>query len=326
MLADGGSNIVLTGDSSILEGVHTIPPVTIGLAAKGECSPCTQQGWLPLLLHDGTIMRTKAFVNASATDTILSPEALLYSHPDLHRWTQQGSKGNDPGWLRFYTLDNRLLLSLRLKKKNHLYYYEYNKPVLASNMIDDSDTTYNLSSFPNEPCDEPQVNMTDKIPAPKRTPRTTTPVTLAQQTQAELWSARTGFGGDWNLQMLPQHVLGTPNQFNPHPFRYIDHRAAAGIRKQAAGCHAEKARGVGQRLFMDFGFMRASTSDYSRPNPKKDRVVDSFDGFSSYLLIIDEASRYAWVFLCTSKEPPIEYASSFLRTYGLQEGGVIRCD
>ena len=85
MLTDGGSNINLTGDSSILEDVHTIPPVTLGLAADGECSPCTQQGWLPLLLHDGTIMRTKAFVNASATNIILSPEALLYSHPDLQR-------------------------------------------------------------------------------------------------------------------------------------------------------------------------------------------------------------------------------------------------
>lgn len=78
-------------------------------------------------------------------------------------------------------------------------------------MVDGIDTTYNLSSFSTEPCVKPQVNMTDNIPAPKRTPRTKAPVTLAQQTQAELWSAQTGFGGDWNLQMLPQHVLGTPN-------------------------------------------------------------------------------------------------------------------
>ena len=78
MLVDGRLNIVLS--------VHTIPPVKIGLAAKGECSSCTQQGWLPLLLQDETIMRTKVFVNDSATDTILSPKALLYSHPDLQRW------------------------------------------------------------------------------------------------------------------------------------------------------------------------------------------------------------------------------------------------
>ena len=77
---------------------------------------------------------------------------------------------------------------------------------------------------------------------------------------------------------------------------------------------------------MDFGFIQASTSDYSKPNPKRDRVVKSFDGYSSYLLIVDEALRYVWVFLCQSKEPPIDYASAFLKTHGLDSGGVIRCD
>ena len=77
---------------------------------------------------------------------------------------------------------------------------------------------------------------------------------------------------------------------------------------------------------MDFGFIRASKSDYSKPDLKNDRVVNSYDGFSSYLLVIDEASRYAWVFLCESKEPPIEYASHFLTVFGLKSGGAIRCD
>ena len=34
-----------------------------------------------------------------------------------------------------------------------------------------------------------------------------------------------------------------------------------------------------------------------------------------------------WVFLCKLKEPPVEETSAFLSTFfGLQEGGVIRCD
>jgi hypothetical protein len=51
-----------------------------------------------------------------------------------------------------------------------------------------------------------------------------------------------------------------------------------------------------------------------------DRVVTSIDGFNSYLLVVDKFSRYMWIFLCKSKEPPID------DTFGLQEGGVIRCD
>ncbi len=48
--------------------------------------------------------------------------------------------------------------------------------------------------------------------------------------------------------------------------------------------------------------MDASTSNYSQPSKKNDWIVLSYDGYSSYVLVIDEASRYTWVFLTTSKE------------------------
>ncbi len=41
---------------------------------------------------------------------------------------------------------------------------------------------------------------------------------------------------------------------------------------------------------MDFGFMRASAEDYSWADKSKDQVVFSYDGYSSYLLIVDKAS------------------------------------
>ncbi len=87
---------------------------------------------------------------------------------------------------------------------------------------------------------------------------------------------------------------------------------------------AERTTDQGRRFYLDFGFMRASTSDYSRPNKTIDRVVLSYDGFSSYLLIIDEASRYAWVFLTTSKDPPINIITKFFTQHGHVEGGCVR--
>ena len=51
--------------------------------------------------------------------------------------------------------------------------------------------------------------------------------------------------------------------------------------------------------------MRSSTSDYAHPNKSTDRVVSFYDGYTSYLLIIDEASRMAWIFLTKSKDPPL---------------------
>ena len=77
---------------------------------------------------------------------------------------------------------------------------------------------------------------------------------------------------------------------------------------------------------MDYGFMRASTSTYGKRNKATDRVVFSYDGYSSYLLIVDEASQYIWVFLTSSKDPPIDIVSSFLTQHGHPDGGCIRTD
>ncbi len=83
---------------------------------------------------------------------------------------------------------------------------------------------------------------------------------------------------------------------------------------------------AGKRYYMDFGFMRASCSDYRKPNPKTDRVVQSWDGYSSYLLVVDKASRFMWVFLTKSKDPSLDIINQFLWKFGHEGGGSIRSD
>ncbi len=41
---------------------------------------------------------------------------------------------------------------------------------------------------------------------------------------------------------------------------------------------------------------------------------------------LDEASRFMWVFLTKSKEPPLDIINSFLRKFGHEEGGSISSD
>jgi hypothetical protein len=74
---------------------------------------------------------------------------------------------------------------------------------------------------------------------------------------------------------------------------------------------------------MDFRFMRFSTSNYARLNKSTDWVVSSYDGYISYLLFINEASRYAWVFLTQSKDPPVDIIGAFLTLHGHFDGGCI---
>ena len=160
----------------------------------------------------------------------------------------------------------------------------------------------------------------------KGRPKVRRPVTTAEQLESELWAARLGFCGWWQLAALPGKADGIPSTFKSHPFRYIDHKEAAAIRKRPATKVATRNAQNGQRFYMDFGFLRASTATFDQPSVGTDRVVRSFDGYESYLLAVDEKSRHVWVFLTESKEPPTEMVTAFLRRYGHKDGGMIRCD
>jgi hypothetical protein len=98
--------------------------------------------------------------------------------------------------------------------------------------------------------------------------------------------------GTWQLAQLPHHVDRTPPSFSTHPLHFIDAKEQGGIHKQPVGHSPDKAPLPGLRFFMDFGFMRASTTDYQFPQPGSDRVVECFEGFNAYLIIVDEASHY----------------------------------
>ena len=96
---------------------------------------------------------------------------------------------------------------------------------------------------------------------------------------------RFGSPGEHQLDVLP------PPVFEYHPFQSIDFKGQAYIRKQAAQRTTERIPTCGAEFFMDFAFMRSSTEDYKCPNKDTDRVVTSYDGRMSHLIIVNGASR-----------------------------------
>jgi deoxyuridine 5'-triphosphate nucleotidohydrolase len=66
---------------------------------------------------------------------------------------------------------------------------------------------------------------------------------------------------------------------------------------------------VGQHLHADFGFVCGS--DYA-VKTEDGQLVTSKDGFRSYCLVIDRASRYIWIILTASKTPPIDELRNLL--------------
>ena len=61
---------------------------------------------------------------------------------------------------------------------------------------------------------------------------------------------------------------------------------------------------------MDFGFIRESGYKVKMEDATR---VTSIGGFNSYLIIVDKATRYLWIFLTALKSPPVEIARSVSR-------------
>ena len=83
---------------------------------------------------------------------------------------------------------------------------------------------------------------------------------------------------------------------------------------------------MGQQFHMDFGFLRASMEDFRSTNVKTDQIVESFNGYKSYLLVVDKTTLYTWLFLTKTKKPPTNIIRIFLTKYGHEDGGLIRVD
>jgi hypothetical protein len=77
---------------------------------------------------------------------------------------------------------------------------------------------------------------------------------------------------------------------------------------------------------MDFGFMRALAYDYTQSSKATNRVVLSHNGLSSYLIIVDIAMQFIWVFLTTSKESQLDIVKAFMRCFALSNSGFICTD
>ena len=87
-LIDGGSNICVTGDATLLVDSVDIPPVAISVALEGGPASyndtITKQGLLPLTLSDGTTYYQPCYFCANMVETIISPAAVLASSDQLY--------------------------------------------------------------------------------------------------------------------------------------------------------------------------------------------------------------------------------------------------
>ncbi len=97
----------------------------------------------------------------------------------------------------------------------------------------------------------------------------------------------------------------------------------AWIQKKAAQQSSARMTKSQCCFYIDYGFVWVSSSNYSRPDKKTDRMVLSYDEFSSYLLIANKATCYIWCFLTKSKVPPTNLLDAFFSHFRHKLGSSI---
>ncbi len=260
--------------------VVDIDPVPLGTALTGtenSLMMCTQKGYMPYPLLDGTIHYQPFLINQHAADTIMSPKHILNNNHQFASWQQEGRKipsgstTSHPGSLFFFDSVSTLLLSLPLHQQDGLYYCSHTA-LLPGNGEPARIQAYRISTTPDA----------QHLTQPNREP-----TRHVQQLTSELWALQMGHCGHGQLSLLPKCMDGTPKMFLPHPFRFYDSKEQARVQKQPTGHDTEKAPEPKKQFFMDFDFMRSSRSDYHSPRLGINRVVECFKGYSAYLIIVN---------------------------------------
>ncbi len=282
-LMDGGTNICITVILGLLVDVVSIPPIPISIATtSGSISVddcCTKRGLIPLNLSNRSIYYQPCYYCKNTVETIISLEAIVAASDTLVHWTQEGHKGSDPGSIRFLSKSGLYSITLRLEKRDGLYYC----PTDAFT-IDQDPSCPGIPSIKRAAAPPMQAIL--------RCGKRYHLVAQDCMAESELWMQQLGCPGEDQLDLLPGNVTGIPHNFQYHPFRFIDWKEEASIQKQAALQSAEGTTEIKGRFYLDFGFMHASTSNFNQPDKAHDQVAHSYDGYSSYLLIVDKASRH----------------------------------
>jgi len=133
----------------------------------------------------------------------------------------------------------------------------------------------------------------------------------------DLWHYRLGHAGEKVMSKVGKVTTGTPPLKIKHPFFGCSCCHDMKMTKQLKGYKNQSIDiGVGNRFLMDLCVVRGPVSK----GTDKGTIMSSFDGYTSYLLITDKASRYSWVFLTKNKNPPITIVDTFLEHHGLKQG------
>ena len=286
---DSGANRSVTNQRSIL---HSITPVT-SLNIKGANKDsgfltCSEQGIFNLQCRDGIIIPVPVYITDDVEGTILSPtDICLHNYNNFSVWEQRSEIDSNTGSLTFLSTDNSYKAIVDLKMENGLW--------------------FSHQAVVHRPF-HPQSSNAAYVK------------TMTAEAEYELWHQRLCHPGQKVMEKIHHAVEGVPElKSKRHAFYHCDTCVHSKIQKRNRNKSiSTKTNSRGERFHMDFGFVRGE--DHKEYNSKLRRFITSIDGFNSYLIIVDSFTRYTWIYLTSTKEPPIDLVSQFLDDHGLKIG------
>ena len=308
--SDSGANTSATNNIHLLKNVKYIQPVEIK-SATAEAQPMRMLavGTITLYTSDGAKLEPTCFYSPDIDGTIISPDAIAREFANKFKgFTKICDCSSNKGSLIFEPIEDSYSPTiLPLVSKNNLWYHE-----------DSNRSMNNKDSSP-----QPVIN------------------SLSNAAAFELWHQRLCHPGTNVMNSIHKHAKNVP-QLKGNSFWKCNSCLSGKFDK----CYHVKAREAktttkvqpeiseddiympnakpGQHFHLDFGFVK---SKHFQEKDDAGRTQTSIDGKNSYLLIIDRATRYTWVYVSSSKLPPIDFCQKVLNKFKSKcEHKTIRCD
>ena len=289
---DSGANRSITPHRKLLHDIKRIAPMSID--GVGGTVSVDEVGYLKLTCHDDTYIWVKTYFCHEVDETIVSPTDITLSKQNQFvAWEKYCHVVDGKGRLTFYTSSGLGQATIPMVMRNGLWY-----------------TTQQVDQLHHTP--------NSVLPTIRK---------MSARAEYELWHQRLGHAGERAMTEIHKCVDGIPNL---HSHKHNFHKCECCMRGKVKAAPKKKSTSItttarGQMFHMDFGFVRGS--DYKHTN-EKGKIVTSRDGYNSYLIIVDAYTRYTWIFLSASKQPPLTIVRQFLQRYGIKEGTFrqVRCD
>jgi hypothetical protein len=282
---DTGASHCLTNNKNILHKFRRLKqPIPInGIEKDNAALSATGMGYLPIVFDDGEVLYATCLFSENAEGTILSPTAVAKQYDKFyHAWTVHADISNNTGYLQFLHNDGLNHAKMRMYCEDGLWYHYMH------------------------------TNMKEEINPTVRK--------LSTRSEFELWHQRLGHPNTTVLCKMHKYARGIPTLKAPDFYKCTS-CSLCKIRKDLSTSTKatlskvivpEEKFHVGQHLHVDFGFLRGSA--FAKKD-KDGRTITSLDRFRSYLVIVDRATRYKWLFLTKTKHPPLDEVRSILSKY-----------